>query len=190
MEHTDSDYDREKLQERLAKLSGGIAVIRVGATTEMELKEKKERVEDALQATRAAVEEGIVPGGGAALLHCMLALDRLKLDRNEAIGVSVVRRALEEPMRQIAHNAGYEAGVVIGKTRDSKDLKFGFNAITGEYGDLMGMGIVDPVKVTRLALQNASSIAGLMLTTGALVAEEERLGQEEHGGESAMGEGQ
>jgi chaperonin GroEL len=189
MEHTDSDYDREKLQERLAKLSGGIAIIRVGAATEMELKEKKERVEDALQATRAAVEEGIVPGGGAALLRCVWALDRLKLDENEAIGVSVVRKALEEPMRQIAHNAGHEAGVVIGKMRDTKGSHFGFNAITGEYGDLVGMGIIDPVKVTRLALQNAASIAGLMLTTEALVAEEEeQSAQVAQRQESAMGE--
>jgi chaperonin GroEL len=172
IEQADSDYDREKLQERLAKLRGGIAIIRVGAATETELKEKKERVEDALRATRAAIEEGIVPGGGAALLRCVQALDRLKLDENEAIGVSVVRRALEEPMRQIAHNAGHEAGVVIGKMRDRKESHFGFNANTGEYGDLVNMGIIDPVKVTRLALQNAASIAGLMLTTEALVADE------------------
>ncbi|MGA2812082.1 MAG: chaperonin GroEL [Candidatus Acidiferrum sp.] len=189
IEHTESDYDKEKLQERLAKLSGGVAVIRVGAATEMELKEKKERLEDALQATRAAVEEGVVPGGGAAFLLCAQALDRLKLDHDEAIGVSVVRRALEEPMRQIAHNAGYEAGVVIGKTRASKESKFGFNASTGEYGDLVGMGIIDPVKVTRLALQNASSIAGLMLTAETLVVEEKQLGHEERGQESAMDEG-
>jgi chaperonin GroEL len=168
---TTSDYDREKLQERLAKLVGGVAVIKVGAATETELKEKKARVEDAMHATRAAVEEGIVPGGGTALLRCLNAIDKLKLHDDEAVGVGIVKRALEETARQIAHNAGFEGAVVIGKIRESKDDNFGFNADTGEYVDLVKAGVIDPAKVTRLALQNAASIAGLMLTTEALVAE-------------------
>jgi chaperonin GroEL len=168
---TTSDYDREKLQERLAKLVGGVAVIKVGAATETELKEKKARVEDAMHATRAAVEEGIVPGGGTALLRAVPALDKIKVEGDELVGVGIVKRALEEPARQIAHNAGAEGAVVIGKIRDSKDEHFGFNADTGEYGDMVKMGVIDPAKVTRLALQNAASIAGLMLTTEALVAE-------------------
>jgi chaperonin GroEL len=171
IENTTSDYDREKLQERLAKLVGGVAVIKVGAATETELKEKKARVEDAMHATRAAVEEGIVPGGGTALLRCLTAIDKLKLQDDEAVGVGIVKRALEEPARQIAHNAGFEGAVVIGKVRESKDENFGFNADTGEYVDLVKAGVIDPAKVTRLALQNAASIAGLMLTTEALVAE-------------------
>jgi chaperonin GroEL len=171
VENTTSDYDREKLQERLAKLVGGVAVIKVGAATETELKEKKARVEDAMHATRAAVEEGIVPGGGTALLRCIAAIDKLKLHDDEAVGVGIVKRALEEPARQIALNAGHEGAVVIGKIRDSKDENFGFNADTGEYGDMVKAGVIDPAKVTRLALQNAASIAGLMLTTEALVAE-------------------
>ena len=171
IEITTSDYDREKLQERLAKLVGGVAVIKVGAATETELKEKKARVEDAMHATRAAVEEGIVPGGGTALLRCLNAIDKLKLHDDEAVGVGIVKRALEEPARQIAHNAGFEGAVVIGKIRESKDDNFGFNADTGEYVDLVKAGVIDPAKVTRLALQNAASIAGLMLTTEALVAE-------------------
>jgi len=171
VENTTSDYDREKLQERLAKLVGGVAVIKVGAATETELKEKKARVEDAMHATRAAVEEGIVPGGGAALLRALPALERIKAEGDELVGVGIVRRALEEPARQIAHNAGFEGAVVIGKIRDSKDEHFGFNADTGEYVDLVKAGVIDPAKVTRLALQNAASIAGLMLTTEALVAE-------------------
>ncbi len=171
IDNTTSDYDREKLQERLAKLVGGVAVIKVGAATETELKEKKARVEDAMHATRAAVEEGIVPGGGAALLRCLNAIDKLKLHDDEAVGVGIVKRALEEPCRQIAHNAGFEGAVVIGKIRESKDENFGFNADTGEYVDLVKAGVIDPAKVTRLALQNAASIAGLMLTTEALVAE-------------------
>ena len=166
-----SDYDREKLQERLAKLVGGVAVIKVGAATETELKEKKARVEDAMHATRAAVEEGIVPGGGVALLRCIPALDKLKADGDEATGINIVKRALEEPMRQIAYNAGFEGAVVIGKVRDSKEDNFGFNAESDEYGDMVKMGVIDPAKVTRLALQNAASIAGLMLTTEALVAD-------------------
>ncbi|MBS1866991.1 MAG: chaperonin GroEL [Acidobacteria bacterium] len=171
VENTTSDYDREKLQERLAKLVGGVAVIKVGAATETELKEKKARVEDAMHATRAAVEEGIVPGGGTALLRCLTAIEKLKLHDDEAVGVGIVKRALEEPARQIAHNAGFEGAVVIGKVRDSKDENYGFNADSGEYVDLVKAGVIDPAKVTRLALQNAASIAGLMLTTEALVAE-------------------
>src|SRR5712692_2312107 len=171
VENTTSDYDKEKLQERLAKLVGGVAVIKVGAATETELKEKKARVEDAMHATRAAVEEGIVPGGGSALLRCIAVVEKLKLHDDEAVGAGIVRRALEEPSRQIALNAGHEGAVVIGKIRDSKEENFGFNAETGEYGDMIKMGIIDPAKVTRLALQNAASIAGLMLTTEALIAD-------------------
>jgi chaperonin GroEL len=171
VEDTTSDYDREKLQERLAKLVGGVAVIKVGAATEMELKEKKARVEDAMHATRAAVEEGIVPGGGVALVRCIAALEKLKLQDDEAIGVNIVKRALEEPMRQIAMNAGHEGAVVVGRVRDSKEDNFGFNADTAEYGDMVKAGVIDPAKVTRLALQNAASIAALMLTTEALVAD-------------------
>jgi chaperonin GroEL len=171
VEDTTSDYDREKLQERLAKLVGGVAVIKVGAATEMELKEKKARVEDAMHATRAAVEEGIVPGGGVALVRCIAVLDKLKLQDDEAIGVNIVKRALEEPMRQIAQNAGHEGAVIVGRIRDSKEDNFGFNAETGEFGDLVKAGVIDPAKVTRLALQNAASIASLMLTTEALIAD-------------------
>ncbi|MGC1904904.1 MAG: chaperonin GroEL [Candidatus Acidiferrum sp.] len=171
IEETTSDYDKEKLQERLAKLVGGIAVIKVGAATETELKEKKARVEDAMHATRAAVEEGIVPGGGTALLRCLPALEKLKLHDDEAIGVNIVKRALEEPTRQIAQNAGREGAVVVGRVRESKDENFGFNAETGEFGDMVKAGVIDPAKVTRLALQNAASIAALMLTTEVLVAD-------------------
>jgi chaperonin GroEL len=148
-----------------------VAVIKVGAATETELKEKKARVEDAMHATRAAVEEGIVPGGGVALLRCIPALEALKLEGDEAIGVNIVKRALEEPMRQIAHNAGMEGAVVLGKIRESKDSNFGYNADTDEYADLVKVGVIDPAKVTRLALQNAASVAALMLTTEALVAD-------------------
>jgi chaperonin GroEL len=171
VEEATSDYDKEKLQERLAKLVGGVAVIKVGAATETELKEKKARVEDAMHATRAAVEEGIVSGGGVALLRCIPALDKLKLHGDEAAGVRIVRRALEEPMRQIVQNAGHEGAVVVSRVLQSKDDNFGFDAETGEYGDMLKAGVIDPVKVTRLALQNAASIAGLMLTTEALVAD-------------------
>ncbi len=171
IEDSSSDYDKEKLQERLAKLVGGVAVIKVGAATETELKEKKARVEDAMHATRAAVEEGIVPGGGTALLRCLPALEKLKVHDDEAIGVNIVKRALEEPTRQIAQNAGHEGAVVIGRIRDSKDENFGFNAESGEYTDLVKAGVIDPAKVTRLALQNAASIAALMLTTEVLVAD-------------------
>jgi len=171
VEETTSDYDKEKLQERLAKLVGGVAVIKVGAATETELKEKKARVEDAMHATRAAVEEGIVPGGGTALLRCLPALEKLKLHDDEAIGVNIVKRALEEPIRQIAQNAGHEGALVVGRVRESKDEHFGFNAETGEFGDLVKAGVIDPAKVTRLALQNAASIVSLMLTTEVLIAE-------------------
>jgi len=171
IEETTSDYDREKLQERLAKLVGGVAVIKVGAATETEMKEKKARVEDAMHATRAAVEEGIVPGGGVALIRALPALDKLKLEGDEQIGVNIVKRALEEPLRMIASNAGHEGAVVIGKVKDSKDPNYGFNAATEEYGDMIKDGILDPAKVTRTALQNAASISALMLTTEALVSE-------------------
>jgi chaperonin GroEL len=178
VEETTSDYDKEKLQERLAKLVGGVAVIKVGAATETELKEKKARVEDAMHATRAAVEEGIVSGGGTALLRCLPALEKLKLHDDEAIGVNIVKRALEEPLRQIAENAGHEGALVVGRVRESKDENFGFNAETGEFGDLVKAGVIDPAKVTRLALQNAASIVSLMLTTEVLIAdlkEEEKM---------------
>jgi len=171
IEDTTSDYDREKLQERLAKLVGGVAVIKVGAATETEMKEKKARVEDAMHATRAAVEEGIVPGGGVAFIRALPALEKLKLEGDEQIGVNIVRRALEEPLRMISSNAGYEGAVVLGKVKESKDANYGFNAATEEYGDMIKDGILDPAKVTRTALQNASSIAALMLTTEALVSE-------------------
>ena len=171
IEESTSDYDKEKLQERLAKLVGGVAIIKVGAATETELKEKKARVEDAMHATRAAVEEGIVAGGGTALLRCVEALSKLKLEDDEAIGVNIVKRALEEPLRQIALNAGQEGAVILGRVRESKDENFGFNAETGEFGDLVKDGVIDPAKVTRLALQNAASIVSLMLTTEVLIAE-------------------
>jgi len=171
IDKTTSDYDREKLQERLAKLVGGVAVIKVGAATETEMKEKKARVEDAMHATRAAVEEGIVPGGGVALARCVAALDKLKLDGDEQIGVNIVKRALQEPMRQIVENAGEEGAVVLGKVLESKDINYGFNALSNEYEDLVKAGVLDPTKVVRTALTNAGSIASLMLTTEALVAE-------------------
>ncbi len=170
IDETTSDYDREKLQERLAKLIGGVAVINVGAATETEMKEKKARVEDALNATRAAVEEGIVPGGGIALLRCLPALANLKTEGEEALGVNIIRRALEEPVRQIANNAGFEGSVVVEKVKAEK-AGFGFNAETGTYEDLMKAGVIDPTKVTRFALQNAASVASLLLTTEAMVAE-------------------
>jgi chaperonin GroEL len=167
-----SDYDKEKLQERLAKLAGGVAVINVGAATESEMKEKKARVEDALHATRAAVEEGIVPGGGVALIRAQRALKGLKLDEtDEQIGVDIIRRAVEEPLRMIVQNAGGEGSIVLEKVRSSKDEKFGYNALTDTYEDLVQSGVIDPTKVTRTALQNAASIAGLLLTTEAIVVE-------------------
>jgi chaperonin GroEL len=170
IDETTSDYDKEKLQERLAKLAGGVAVINVGATTETEMKEKKARVEDALHATRAAVEEGIVPGGGVAFLRAIPALDKLKLDGDEAVGVSIVRKALEEPIRLIAENAGVEGAIVVNRVKEEKGA-FGFNAETEQYEDLMLSGVIDPAKVTRIALENAASIASLLITTEALVAE-------------------
>jgi chaperonin GroEL len=166
-----SDYDREKLQERLAKLSGGVAIINVGAATETEMKEKKARVEDALHATRAAVEEGIVPGGGVALLRAQYVLDKVKGTEDEKIGVEIVRRAVEEPIRMIALNAGAEGSIVVAKVRESKDKNFGYNAGTDVYEDLVKAGVIDPTKVTRTALQNAASIAGLLLTTECVVVE-------------------
>jgi len=171
IDKTTSDYDREKLQERLAKLVGGVAVIKVGAATETEMKEKKARVEDAMHATRAAVEEGIVPGGGVSLLRCGDAIEALKLEGDERIGGNIVRRALEEPLRQIVINSGEEGAIVVGRIRESKDNNFGYNAQTNKFEDLVKAGVIDPTKVTRTALQNAGSIASLMLTTEALVCE-------------------
>ena len=186
IENTDSDWDREKLQERLAKLSGGVVVIKVGAATEVELKEKKHRIEDAVSATRAAVEEGVVPGGGVALLRAQTAIDELAdATADERTGRALVRRAIEEPLRQIAFNAGYEGGVVVERVRSS-ETTVGFNAASGDYEDLMASGIIDPAKVTRSTLQNAASIAGLLLTTEALIAEEKEdkppMPGGEHGG--------
>src|SRR5512139_1972553 len=170
IEDTTSDYDREKLQERLAKLAGGVAVVKVGAATEIEMKEKKARVEDALHATRAAVEEGIVPGGGVVLIRALPALDKVRASADDNIGLDIVRRALEEPIRQIAENAGVEGSIVVQKVKDGTGA-FGFNAETEEYEDLLTAGIIDPTKVTRVALQNAASIAGLMVTTECMVTE-------------------
>jgi chaperonin GroEL len=170
IEETTSDYDREKLQERLAKLAGGVAVINVGAATETEMKEKKARVEDALHATRAAVEEGIVPGGGVAFLRTQAAVDKLKLEGDEAVGGGIVRRALEFPTRQLSDNAGKEGALIVQEIKKRSGNE-GFNVATGEYGDLVKAGVVDPTKVTRSALQNAASISGLLLTTEALVTE-------------------
>jgi chaperonin GroEL len=171
IDRSTSDYDREKLQERLAKLVGGVAVIKVGAATELEMKEKKARVEDALHATRAAVEEGIVPGGGVALIRAIEGIQDLKLDGEEQIGLNIVRRAMEEPLRQLVANAGEEGAVILGKVRESNNPNFGYNAQTGKFEDLVKAGVIDPTKVVRTALQNASSIASLMLTTEALISE-------------------
>jgi chaperonin GroEL len=185
IEETTSDYDKEKLQERLAKLAGGVAVIKVGAATEVEMKEKKARVEDALHATRAAVEEGIVPGGGVALVRALANLNSLKgANHDQDVGIGIARRAMEEPLRQIVANAGAEASVVLHKVADGTG-NFGFNAATDEYGDLVEMGILDPTKVVRSALQNAASIAGLMVTTEAMVAEAPK--EETHGHGAGMG---
>jgi chaperonin GroEL len=189
IDDTTSDYDREKLQERLAKLVGGVAVIKVGAATETEMKEKKARVEDAMHATRAAVEEGIVPGGGVALVRAAKVLEKFDVNKNgagdpdEQIGVNIVRRALEEPLRQIVQNAGKEGAVVVERVRNEKNENIGFNAANETYEDLVKAGVIDPAKVTRTALQNAASIAGLMLTTEAMVSE---LPEDEKGGGSGM----
>jgi chaperonin GroEL len=172
IEETTSDYDREKLQERLAKLAGGVAVIRVGGSTEVEVKEKKDRVDDALHATRAAVEEGILPGGGIALLRAVKALDNLTTaNQDQRVGVDIIRRAIEAPVRQIAENAGAEGSVIVGKLREKNEFSFGWNAQTGEYGDLFAQGVIDPAKVVRTALQDAASVAGLLVTTEAMIAE-------------------
>jgi chaperonin GroEL len=170
MENTTSDYDKEKLQERLAKLAGGVAQINVGAATEVEMKEKKARVEDALHATRAAVEEGIVPGGGVAFLRCLKTLDSLKSKGEEGIGVDIIRRALEAPIRQIAQNAGIDGAIVCERVKNSKGNE-GYDALNGEYTDLVQAGIIDPTKVARIALENAASVSGLLLTTEALISE-------------------
>jgi chaperonin GroEL len=172
IEDTSSDYDREKLQERLAKLAGGVAVIKVGGATEVEVKEKKDRVDDALNATRAAVEEGIVPGGGVALLRALEAIESLRAgNEDQKVGINIVRRALQAPLRQIAENAGEDGAVVVGKILDKKEYNFGYNAATGEYGNLVKEGVIDPAKVVRTALQDAASVAGLLITTEAMVAE-------------------
>src|SRR5438270_6036295 len=171
IDETTSDYDREKLQERLAKLVGGVAIIRVGAATETEMKEKKARVEDAMHATKAAVEEGIVPGGGVALLRSIKAVDAIKETGDVQVGVNIIRRALEEPLRQIAQNAGHEGAVVVSRVRERKQAEEGFNALNEKYENLVEAGVLDPTKVVRSALQNASSIASLLLTTEALVSE-------------------
>jgi chaperonin GroEL len=170
IEETTSDYDREKLQERLAKLAGGVAVINVGAATETEMKEKKARVEDALHATRAAVEEGIVPGGGVALIRAQKALDKLELEGDEKVGAAIIRRAIEEPLRTLADNAGQEGALIVQEVKKRKGNE-GYNVATGEYEDLVKAGVVDPTKVTRSALQNAASISGLLLTTEAIITE-------------------
>lgn len=181
IENTSSDYDREKLQERLAKLVGGVAIIKVGAATEIEMKEKKARVEDALHSTRAAVKEGIVPGGGVALLRAQKALDGLKIDGEKAVGVSIIRRAVEEPIRQILNNAGYEPAPVVEKVRNEKGA-YGFNALTEVYEDLVAAGVIDPAKVTKTAITNAASVAGLLLTTEAMVAEKPKEEKQAAGG--------
>jgi len=191
VEETTSDYDREKLQERLAKLVGGVAVIKVGAATEVEMKEKKARVEDALHATRAAVEEGVVPGGGVALLRCLSAIDKLQVPEEQQFGVAIIRRSIEEPLRQIAINGGFEGSIVVNKVKEGKGA-FGWNAASAEYEDLVEAGVIDPTKVVRIALQNAASVASLMLTTEALVAEmpkkdEAPAGGHGHGGGGGMG---
>ena len=170
IEETTSDYDREKLQERLAKLVGGVAVVRVGAATEIEMKEKKARVEDALHATRAAVEEGVVPGGGVALIRASSALEGLRASEDQKVGIAIIKKSLEEPCRWISSNAGWEGSIVVDKIKNNKGA-FGFNAATEEFEDLMKAGIIDPTKVVRSALQNAASVAGLLLTTECMIAE-------------------
>jgi chaperonin GroEL len=175
IEVTNSDYDKEKLQERLAKLAGGVAVIKVGGSSEVEVKERKDRVDDAMNATRAAVEEGVVPGGGVALLHAIKALESVKPGNDDQrVGIEIVRRAIQTPARQIAENAGLDGAVVVGKLLESNDVNWGFDAQANEYADLIGRGIIDPTKVVRTALQNAASVAGLLITTEAMVAEKPR----------------
>ncbi len=190
IDETTSDYDREKLQERLAKLVGGVAVINVGAATEAEMKEKKARVEDALHATRAAVEEGIVPGGGVALVRCIKALDKLKLEHDMQIGVSIVKKALEEPIKQIINNAGLESAIIVEKVKEHKDVNYGYDAYKEEFTDMLKSGIIDPTKVARTALQNAASVSGLMLTTEVMITElpedEKKMPPMPHGGMGDM----
>jgi len=189
IEETTSDYDREKLQERLAKLAGGVAVIRVGGSTEIEVKERKDRVDDALHATRAAVEEGIVPGGGVALARASLILSKLKADNDDQrFGIEIIRKAIQTPLRQIAENAGEDGAVIAGKTLDNSDYSFGFDAQSGEFKDLVKSGIIDPTKVVRTALQDAASVSGLLITTEAMVAEKpERKMPPMPGGDGGMG---
>jgi chaperonin GroEL len=188
IEETTSDYDREKLQERLAKLAGGVAVIKVGGSSEVEVKERKDRVDDALHATRAAVEEGIIAGGGVALLYAIHSLDAVKTDNDDQkVGVDIVRRALQSPVRQISENAGHDGAVVAGKLLESKDVNFGFDAQKGEYTDMIKAGIIDPTKVVRTALQDAASVAGLLITTEALIAEKPEKKAAPVGGPGGMG---
>jgi chaperonin GroEL len=192
IEETTSDYDREKLQERLAKLAGGVAVIRVGGSTEVEVKERKDRVDDALHATRAAVEEGVLPGGGVALLRAAKALDNVVVDNaDQKTGVEIVRRAIEAPVRQIAENAGSEGSIIVGKLREKAEFGWGWNAQTNEFGDLYKQGVIDPAKVVRTAVQGAASVAGLMITTEAMVSElpkkEEPMADGHGGGMGGMG---
>ena len=182
IEETTSDYDKEKLQERLAKLAGGVAVIKVGAATEVEMKERKDRVDDALHATRAAFEEGVLPGGGVALLRAISAVDDVKADAEEAFGIRILRRVLEEPLRQISTNAGVDGSVVVGKVRENPDLSFGYNAATDVYEDLVAAGVIDPAKVVRCALQNAASVAGLLLTTEVLIVDKVDNKKDDHEG--------
>ena len=189
IENTTSDYDREKLQERLAKLVGGVAVVKVGAATETEMKEKKARVEDALHATRAAVEEGIVAGGGVALIRAQKALEGLQVNDEQKFGVNIIRRALEEPLRQISANAGEEGSIIVQRVKEGKDNTFGYNAATNEFGDLIAMGVIDPVKVVRSALQNAASVSSLMLTTEAMIAERPKDEKSAGGGGAHAGHG-
>ena len=187
IDQSTSDYDKEKLQERVAKLAGGVAVIKVGAATEIEMKEKKARVEDALHATRAAVEEGVVPGGGVALVRAQASLDAVKGDNaDQDQGIQILRRAIEEPLRQIVTNAGEDAAVVLNEVASGKD-NYGYNAAIGEYGDMVEFGIIDPTKVTRLALQNSASVAGLLLTTEAAIAEKPKKDQPAGPGMPDMG---
>jgi chaperonin GroEL len=181
-EEATSDYDKEKLQERVAKLSGGVAVIKVGAATEIEMKEKKARVEDALHATRAAVEEGVVPGGGVALIRAQKGLEKLEgANEDQQVGITILKRAIEEPLRQIVDNAGEDPAVILNRVKEGKG-SFGYNAATGEFGDMLDAGILDPTKVTRLALQNAASVAGLLLTTEVMIAEAPKDEEHSHGG--------